>query len=318
MGEYVPRMRLLAADGLARLHDGVSQVAFLDFPDYANVGDSAIAAGQFEFWRSSGTRVATVRSAPLLDESVFRAEIPVLINGGGNIGGLYPEISEHRAKVFRGLREGIPLLQAPQTVHFVDSSAKSRFKRYFGTREGVRLAVRDQRSLDEVADIVSEAFLAPDPVHLLGALESAPASRPYVVLARQDSESRGLFGSGGIDWLEEPSSMRLYPRLCGAVSRRGLPTNVLRRTVHFWESRAIRRLKRGLALLSVGETVVTDRLHAMLIGLQMGRRVIALDNSYGKLSAYASTWGLTEERSLQIVSSPAEIDGLFADLSTSA
>jgi hypothetical protein len=31
-------------------------------------------------------------------------------------------------------------------------------------------------------------------------------------------------------------------------------------------------------------------LHAMLIGLQMGRSVIAIDNNNRKLSKYAETW----------------------------
>ncbi len=43
-------------------------------------------------------------------------------------------------------------------------------------------------------------------------------------------------------------------------------------------------------MLSSGETIVTDRLHAMLIGLQMGRSVIAVDNNNQKLSKYADTW----------------------------
>ena len=49
-------------------------------------------------------------------------------------------------------------------------------------------------------------------------------------------------------------------------------------------------MERGVRLLSPGETIVTDRLHAMLLALQMGRRVIAIDNANGKLTSYARTW----------------------------
>jgi pyruvyl transferase EpsO len=37
--------------------------------------------------------------------------------------------------------------------------------------------------------------------------------------------------------------------------------------------------------------IITDRLHAMLLALAMGRTVVvAGDNSYGKLRRYADTW----------------------------
>lgn len=65
-------------------------------------------------------------------------------------------------------------------------------------------------------------------------------------------------------------------------------------------------MARGVSVLSAGETIVTDRLHAMLIGLQMGRRVIAVDNNNHKLSAYASTWFTDLSLPLEFVGSLEE------------
>lgn len=64
----------------------------------------------------------------------------------------------------------------------------------------------------------------------------------------------------------------------------------LRRSVDAWFGRAERRFARGVNMIAPGEVVITDRLHAMLIALQVGRRVIAIDNATGKLSAYAQAW----------------------------
>ena len=36
--------------------------------------------------------------------------------------------------------------------------------------------------------------------------------------------------------------------------------------------------------------MVTDRLHAALLALLMGRTVIALDNFYGKIRRYLAAW----------------------------
>jgi pyruvyl transferase EpsO len=55
-------------------------------------------------------------------------------------------------------------------------------------------------------------------------------------------------------------------------------------------SAAEQRVERGCLLLGAGRTVVTDRLHGVLLALHLGRRVIAVDNNYGKLSSYLDTW----------------------------
>jgi pyruvyl transferase EpsO len=49
-------------------------------------------------------------------------------------------------------------------------------------------------------------------------------------------------------------------------------------------------MTRGVRLLARGETIVTDRLHGVLIGLQMGRRVVAIDDAHSKIRHYAETW----------------------------
>ena len=46
----------------------------------------------------------------------------------------------------------------------------------------------------------------------------------------------------------------------------------------------------GIRLFSRYEMVLTNRLHAVILGLLLGRSVIAFDNSYGKLSTYYQSW----------------------------
>jgi pyruvyl transferase EpsO len=46
----------------------------------------------------------------------------------------------------------------------------------------------------------------------------------------------------------------------------------------------------GIRSVSKHDQVISDRLHAMLLGLLLNRRVLAMDNNYGKLSTYANTW----------------------------
>jgi len=301
MNAYIERMQQTSFDALSRLHEGVDELILTDFPDYENIGDSLIALGQAEFWRRAGIRVAATYSWLTIDDSVHASTIPVAIQGGGNFGGLYPQHSAHRYRLAERLRGDTLLIQEPQSVHFANADDHEQFRQRMATRSALRLAVRDSTSLATVAPAVPGAFLAPDSVHMLGALEAPEPVQELLFVLRRDAESavRERVDDGGarerravedsVDWpamtLGDRARRRLARIVCeGALTRR---TN---RTTARWFADAEARLQTGVGLLSVGETIVTDRLHAMLLALQMGRRVIAIDNANGKLSSYVDTW----------------------------
>ncbi|KAJ3077009.1 hypothetical protein HK102_005301, partial [Quaeritorhiza haematococci] len=52
--------------------------------------------------------------------------------------------------------------------------------------------------------------------------------------------------------------------------------------------RAQTRVQAGLDILSQGQVVITDRLHALILGLLLGKPVIVMDNDYGKVGRF---WG---------------------------
>ena len=45
----------------------------------------------------------------------------------------------------------------------------------------------------------------------------------------------------------------------------------------------------AISTLSIGELIVTDRLHGAILGFLMGKTVIYIDNTYHKLSAVFNT-----------------------------
>lgn len=301
---YADALRDACRDAFDKLHEGVSRLVFTDFPDYANVGDSAIALGQWEYWNSKGITVDSVYSVPIEPRRVSRSHFPVVINGGGNFGGLYPDLSEHRYQLAETLDQSTLLIQEPQSVHFVDDQAHEEFIHRMSARENMRIGVRDQVSFDLLKHDVPNLILSPDAVHLLGPIESAPAQQPVVILARTDSESdQKASPLESRDWLNDP--VRLSASAWFSWRSRQLPLikPLFYRQPAVWRAKAQRRLSRGVAVLSVGETIITDRLHAMLIGLQMGRRVIAIDNNNRKLTSYAETWFKDQLPNLQFAES---------------
>jgi pyruvyl transferase EpsO len=285
---------------LIGLHEGVSSVLLVDFPDHGNVGDSAIALGEQLFWQEAGIDLRAVYSRATLPSNFSGSSGAVAVHGGGNLGGLYPSASTHRYGLARRLRAEVTLIQEPQTVFFTEPREKEVFAQSFGQRANTRLAVRDLVSLAAVADVFSGAVLSPDPVHMLGKIESAAATREKLVVMRRDGESAGR-ALQGADWPADPRDLNRL-RWWANRSRRIPP---LRKLFHRgptnWMNRAQRRFDQGVEFLSQGETIHTDRLHVMLMALQMGRKVIAYDNNYGKLSSYARTWLAPFEDSLTLV-----------------
>lgn len=260
-----------------------------DFPDHANIGDSAIALGQRRFWSEAGISLTEVRSRSTVSRSSLRTKTPVVIHGGGNLGGLYPDADRHRFYLAENLPRETLLIQEPQTVHFTSTATQADFERRFAARPNTRLAVRDHRSAATVMSMMSEVVISPDAVHMLGAIDAPAPIAKVVTLVRKDGESLGHL-VGGTDWPADPRDLDLLRWLSNRAQQFPPLKILFQHAPDMWMSKAERRFQRGVQFLSQGETIVTDRLHAMLIGLQMGRQVIATDNNYGKLSAYAETW----------------------------
>ncbi|HWI31434.1 MAG TPA: polysaccharide pyruvyl transferase family protein [Microbacterium sp.] len=288
---FIEEMQRRSYDALSRLHEGVHSVVLTDFPDYENIGDSVIALGQARFWLRAGIRVESTYSWRTISPRVYDSTTPVVIQGGGNFGGLYPQHSEHRYRLAEQLRADTLLIQEPQSVHFATERDRSDFAARMAPRPRLRVAVRDTASFAEVRGLVSSVVLAPDSVHMLGRLDAAAPSRASVCLLRRDQESALSAGvpADAVDWPAMTFSDRVAQRLRRSIVE-GAVTRTMNRSTDRWFADAAKRLATGVALLAPGETIVTDRLHAMLIALQMGRRVIAIDNANGKLSSYASTW----------------------------
>ncbi|MET0303626.1 MAG: polysaccharide pyruvyl transferase family protein [Microbacteriaceae bacterium] len=288
--DAIAELRRRSLHALSTLHHGVHRLVLTDFPDYANIGDSVIALGQAEYWRQAGIVVEATYSWRTIAPRVYESAVPVAIQGGGNFGGLYPQHGEHRYRLAERLRPDTELIQEPQSVHFATDADRQEFATRMATRRRLRMAVRDRASLEAVRDLVPDVILAPDSVHMLGRLDSAPPTRAVVHLLRRDDESAGPGSDAhAVDWPAMTFTDRLRRRLSRTVFE-GAVTRTMNRSTERWFADASKRLATGIALLSPGETIVTDRLHAMLIALQMGRRVIAIDNANGKLTSYAATW----------------------------
>jgi pyruvyl transferase EpsO len=255
--------------------------ALLDFPDHANVGDSAIWLGETRMLRQvTGRDPCFTSTWHDFDERRFREACPhgiIFLHGGGNLGDIWSHHQRFREHVIAKLRD-YRIVQLPQSIHFNAADAARRFGDLAVRHPDLTLCVRDRNSMAAARDWLGDrAILAPDSAFALGPQRRRPASVETLALMRSDTERRdhALHASPEtlvIDWLNEDT-----PPVAG--------TDIAAR-----DRQATDRLTRGLDLLSTGRTIVTDRLHAHILALLLGIPHAVLDNRYGKIGAYVAAW----------------------------
>jgi pyruvyl transferase EpsO len=276
-------------------------VAIVGFPNYPNVGDSAIYLGQLALLRAIGvSRPVLVCDALSYDETVLRRAIGdgvILLTGGGNFGDLWPDAQHFRERVIAAFPKN-PIVQLPQTVHFESKDWARRARALVGAHRSFTLLARDEQSLDLARhEVGAESVLCPDVAFCLGALERASApSRDLLWLMRSDKESasREFIEErvGPRDWLdEEREPLRELSYHLAGPARSAIAGPIIRPLLaRTYVSLANRRLRRGLELLASGRAIITDRLHGHVLSLMMGIPHVLVGDRFGKLEGFHRTW----------------------------
>lgn len=279
--------------------------ALVDFPDFPNVGDSAIWAGEIAWLRSRLRRRPNFVGRRDIDwdrlDAVARAGT-VLIHGGGNFGDLWPAHQEFRHAVLERY-PGRPVIQMPQSIHYDDPASIDATARIIARHGAFTLLVRDQESLELARSRFDcEVWLCPDMAFCLGPLSRpAPPTHEGLMLLRTDHEARGGPAAeppqGWLcdDWLaDEPDFHKTVKRRTRlrhlAMGRLPLAWGAPDQSEHF-DIRASARIDRGLRMLSQARIVVTDRLHVHILATLLGIPHVILDNSYGKIHRLSRAFG---------------------------
>ncbi len=276
--------------------------ALLDFPNYANVGDSAIWLGAVGCLKKLGAVITYTSDISNHSNKVLSEKIghgTILLNGGGNVGDTWPAHQSFREMII----ETFPnhsIVQLPQSICFKNRENLRRAKKIFNRHADLTLLVRDQESFNVAKnEFKCQVFLCPDMAFALGPLEvAADSGKRGLALLRSDGES-ALNGAAlwaeldRTDWLKDDFSLALFIYKQAAGLCREFP-NRLRSASHrlskCYDTVAGIRLTRGSHLLSRYGYVVTDRLHGHVLCVLLGIRHICLDNNNGKLKNFYETW----------------------------
>jgi len=304
--------------------------ALLDFPDYDNIGDSAIYVGELAFFKRHGLKPAYQSKIAAIDWQQMNTAIgegPIFLQGGGNFGDLWPWFQPFREEVLERYR-GRQVVQMPQTIYYESQERIDQTARIIEKHGAFVLLVRDQQSYDLATRYFQcDVRLCPDMAYAMGQLRRASPANELLLHLRLDKEAsaqhdaskyEGRPGVINSDWpAESPDLRRRVMQRTKLKHRiRRVMTLSGRNELGFrdiqYRSLAETRLSRGIRLLSSSRAVVTDRLHGHILCTLLSIPHCVLDNSYGKTSGFISAWETAGDGVYQAASLDEAVETLRA------
>lgn len=298
-------------DCLKDLISADEPVAMVDFPDYRNVGDSAIWLGQMAYLSSRFDKSPAYISAlpdhshDKLDEAMPSG--PILITGGGTFGDIWPGHQELRESILERW-PGRLVVQLPQSIHYKSQGHADRMARAIARHGNFVLLVRDEES-KEFAErhFDCRVRLCPDMAFAIGPIEPLAAGRfPVLAMLRADQEKASHYDLAAYpdvpveDWINESRTAIRISKALGAAGAVSLDPERIKEGKLQAAARA--RFRRGIRQISRGDAIVTDRLHVLICSLLIGRPHAVLDNSYGKLRRFMNAFSVGTELSYRAAS----------------
>ena len=283
---------------ITKVIDTNSRIFYVDYPVHSNIGDQLINLGTeafFEHYNIPIYKRLSVLDLPRTGVPGVTPDSTFLCHGGGNFGDLYGKHQEAR----EWLMEKYPscrIVVMPQSLHYSTDAAREASLSRVARHENTYLFVRDHESYSALKQSgVQHVAMMPDMAHELWTLlkpnGAAPAGRVLNLLRRDKEAVACPEYEPSVDWKDS---------LTGATKVVAGGTYHLlslfgkwtpqRLNVRLWYAARDRMVKDGISLFSDYSVVATNRLHAMLLGLLLGREVYATDNTYGKLARYTKAW----------------------------
>lgn len=272
------------------------QIQYIDIPLYPNIGDHLIAHGTFRFFMEQGIPIQ--RATPIFQYKThwLSATGTIVFGGGGNFGDLWIDIHKRRLQIINeAAKREIKILILLQTIYFQSKTNLEHDISFFRDIPNLYLFTRDFASFDIGKKICRNTFLVPDMSHHLyrelREIGKLPPSKNYLSFLRTDKESALHSTYPSVDWdslllnNKRYSSLETYIKLYKKLYKFSFD-----KKLRLWEKYSYSLVKDLSSNFSQYHTIITDRLHGMLLSLLIGRTVLAIDNNNKKISHYIQTW----------------------------
>jgi exopolysaccharide biosynthesis predicted pyruvyltransferase EpsI len=316
---------------LGRLKD-FERCAFLDYPDYTNIGDHLIWIGSvFYITEKIKAKISYASSINNFSGAILEKQIgkaPILLNGGGNLGDLWPKYQAFREYIISHYRDR-PVIILPQSIYFANPENLANAANIFNSHPDLTLFVRDNYSYDLAVRHFNncKVFKAPDMAFQLSELSTIPepkkSKHSILYHCRKDQELNPSFLPDSLnipnlvveDWISfkwvlgtrKTYFMEKIAHLYREVWQRGLSAPGERLFLQRWQKslpylqylnvynpqlnyRSLSFILSGVYQFKQHKLVITNRLHGHILCILLGKPHIFLPNSYHKNEAFYNTW----------------------------
>jgi exopolysaccharide biosynthesis predicted pyruvyltransferase EpsI len=292
--EVLEDLRVETRSVLASVLRGASRVALLDVPWHRNFGDHLIHLAELEYLKQLGVEVAMESTlfgpieAPL---SKLHPEGPILLQAGGNFGDLWPIFQEWRES-FVPAHADRQVVMLTNSMYFQTEANLRRAVDAFSQHPDLTLLMRDLRSVERASAAFSANTVVYCPDLALGCpIERLPAKPEVDVIMLRRSDRGGEpwrlpDGATSVtaDWELEGRDdlmMRLLrqpDRVARRIASIAAAASGIRSASYLASSKIC--VRKAVETLSRGQVLVTDRMHAAVMGAMMGFDTVALDLKY--------------------------------------
>lgn len=304
--EKIVQLRWLISEALDPLLGG--RVIIVDAPYYDNIGDSLIWRGATDFIRGSGRRLLRSYGAGYFPFPRMDKDITILLMGGGNFGDLWRELQDIRLEIIARYPEN-RIVMLPQSICYQEKDLIGKDAELMARHPDLHLFARDKASYDILSAHFgrNHLYLAPDMAfyiapELLARHRNREEGKTLFLLRSdkelsQDTPVALQEADVTSDWPTEKfkPTIRNFMRarrISRDLKRIGIPSRFVDRAIEACGGRFIRDslTPKGCEFLEPFSRIVTTRLHTMILSVLLHKPVEYIDNTYGKLSAFAETW----------------------------
>lgn len=285
------------------------RVIIADAPYYDNIGDVLIWQGTLDFLHEFGFKLLKCYGAGFFSFPKLDKDITILLMGGGNFGDLWRGLQDIRLEIIARYPEN-RIIMLPQSICYQTPGLINKDADLMARHSDLHLFARDRASHDILTARFSRnhLYLAPDMAFCIKSRRlTSHRNREEgrtLFLLRSDKEltqtTPTLIPEADVtsDWPKPENTKRLIRNLKRArrISRdlrsRGLNSRFIDGAIRVCADRFIRdsMTKKGSEFLEPFSRIITTRLHTVILAVLLHKPVEYIDNTYGKLSAFAETW----------------------------
>jgi len=285
-----------------------TRTVLLDCPYHINIGDLLIWKGECEFFKTIGKVPISQSSLYTFDFPKLSEDITICLHGGGNFGDLYRVAQDFRIKVIKTYPNN-RIIIFPQSIWYENKSLIEKDSKEFARHKDLYICTRDLTSFEFISKRFTnnKVMLVPDMAFCIGDISSTydkskTGNDNVLYFRRKDQE----FVEHKYNELQLIKDIKDWPgfgnryNFTNLFMIAGMKLNNLN---SFWKKiyakpmdlimqRILkpRLIRKGINMLIPYEKIYTTRLHALILGILMDKKIIYIDNTTKKLSAFAETW----------------------------